>query len=385
MATCFLFIEPIDLAEVDQFWFVRLDDAGEVDLPLALYTSEDIKNMQVGHETVVVLPASVVSLHRLELPKLSARKAREAIPYALEEELAEPVAELHIAFDRDAQNDRVYRIVVINRLRLRACMNELRALAIAFDAITIDWFALRPGEVCATVSDVLVDQGSLMGALSPLLATQYLKVHPDITAGFTFDDSVMALEDFDPVVHEGSYRLFVAKRLQKGGYINLCQGDFQHQTHDQGRALWYGVSAVLFGVWFVSVLGMNALTLYRLHIKQDRLDAQIAKHYRIFFPEAAQVISPRFRIERLLSQTKAAPQDVFWMLFDKLAHVVASSPLEIEQIRFRDQTLWVSVVAQDFALLEVFEQKLKKAHVSVRQTQARTQNNQVTATLELHV
>jgi len=385
VATCFLFLEPTEIAQIEQLWAVRLDDAGEVDLPLASYTFEEIKSMQVGSQTVVVLPASVASLHRLELPKLSSRKAREAIPYALEEELAEPVTELHVAFNRDTQGDGQYRIVVINRLRLRAWMNEFEALELAFDAITLDWFAVHPGEVCATATDLLVHQDAVIGALSPLLATQYLKAHPEAMTGFTFDDSEVSLQQLELAAHEGSYRLFVAKRLLDGDYINLCQGSFQRSAHGKGGGLWYGVCALLIGAWFVSVLGMNAVALHRLHTKQDVLDAQIAKHYHVFFPEAKQVISPRFRIERLLSQTSAAPHDSFWMLFDALANVVVSNPLEIEQLRFRDQTLWVNVVARDFALLEAFEQQLKKAKVGVKQTQARTRDNQVTATLELRL
>lgn len=385
MATCFLFFDATDMAQIEQLWAVRLDDAGEVDIPLAVYTSEEIKNIQPGAQTVVVLPTSVASLHRLELPKLSARKAREAIPYALEEELAEPVTSLHIAFDRETHTAGKYRVVVLNRLRLRAWLNELETLDIVFDAVTLDWFAVRPGEVCATDSDLLVHQEAVVGALSPLLATQYLKTQQEAMSGFAFDDSEASLQQFDLAAHAGSYRLFVAKRLLDDGYIDLCQGNFQHSTQGVGSIRWYGVCALLLSVWFVSVLGINAVALYRLHEKQAVLDVQIAKHYHVFFPEAKQVISPRFRIARLLGQTSSTPQDSFWILFDVLAGVVKAHPLDIEQIRFRDQTLWVNVLARDFALLEVFEQQLKKEKIIVKQTQASTRNSQVSATLELHL
>jgi len=385
VATCFLFFDVTDLAQTEQLWAVRLDDAGDVDVPLAAYTPEEIKTMQAGMHTVVVLPTSVVSLHRLELPKLSVRKAREAIPYALEEELAEPVAELHVAFDREEHAPGRYRVVVVNRLRLRAWMGELEALDLQFDVITLDWFALHPGEVCVTATDMLVDQEAVLGALSPRLAEQYLKTHPGEITGCVFDDSEVSLQSADLAAHEGSYRLFVAKRLLHDGYINLCQGSFQHRVHTEGSSRWYGVCALLLGVWFVSVLGMNAFLLHRLHVKQDALDGDIAKEYHVFFPEAKQVISPRFRIERLLSQTSGTPQNAFWRLFDAVAAVVASHPLEIEQIRFRDQTLWLSVIARDFAWLETFEQQLKKAEINVKQTQASTRDNQVSATLELRL
>jgi|TARA_R110002126_G_scaffold239409_1_gene382646 general secretion pathway protein L len=388
VTTCFLFLESsIETNTVPQehLWAVRLDDAGDVDLPLAWYPIEEIKNMQMGCHTIAVLPASVASLHRLDLPKLSTRKAREAIPYALEEELAEPVGDLHVAFDRDTQRDSHYRVVIINRLRLRAWMHELDVLELAYDAITLDWFAVQSGETCATATDLLVHQDTFIGALSPLLVTQYLTVHPEARTGFTFDDSEASLQQLGLSAHEGSYRFFVAKRLLAGRYINLCQGAFQHRTHDKVGSLWYGICGGLLAAWFVSVLGMNAVALHRLETKQAGLDQQIAKHYHVFFPDAKQVISPRFRIERLLNQTGAAPHDSFWMLFDALANVVALNPLDIENLRFRDQTLWVSVVAQDFAFLDAFEQKLQKLQVRVKQTQAKTRDNQVTAILELRL
>ncbi|NCT56363.1 MAG: general secretion pathway protein GspL [Legionella sp.] len=387
MATCFLFVDTADTraAQVESFWAVRLDDAGEVDLPLASYTVEEIQNMQRGHQTVVVLPASVVSLHRLELPKLSSRKAREAIPYALEEELAAPVGELHVAFDSDTRLNNTYRVVVINRLRLRAWMHELKALELVFDEITLDWFALLPGEACATSTDLLVHHDGVLGALSPLLAASYVQTYPDARAGWVFDDSATSLKQLKLDVHEGSYRLFVAKRLLTERYINLCQGTFQHRVQDKQGLRWYGLCGVLLLTWFLSVLGIHALTLHRLHTKQEALDAQIAQHYHVFFPEAKQVISPRFRIERLLNQTGGASHDAFWLLFDAFANVAESNPLDIENIRFRDETLWVSLMAPDFSVLEAFEQRLKKSDVHVKQTQARTRDNQVIATLELRL
>lgn len=387
MATCFLFFDTVDTSaeHVERFWAVRLDDAGEVDLPLASYAVEEIQTMQAGHQTVVVLPTSVVSLHRLELPKLSSRKAREAIPYALEEELASPVSELHVAFDNDTHLNNTYRVVVINRLRLRAWMQELEALNIVFDAITLDWFALLSGEVCATATDLLVHQDGVLGALSPLLAASYVQTHPAAHTGLMFDDSETSLKQLKFVPHAGSYRLFVAKRLQTKHYINLCQGSFQRRTQNKQGLRWYGLCGVLLLAWFVSVLSFHALALHRLHTKEEAIDKQIAQHYHVFFPEAKQVISPRFRIERLLNQAGAASHDTFWILFDAFATVAETNPLDLENVRFRDDTLWVSVVAPDFSVLESFEQRLKKSAIRVNQTQARTRDNQVTATLELRL
>ena len=385
MNTCFLFLNASDTLLPERFWFVRLDAQGDVDIPLALHTSEEIKALQLNARTVVVLPTSVASIHALMLPKLSSRKAREAIPYALEEELAEAVADVHVAFEQDTQDVGQYRVVVLNKLRLRTWINAFEDQGILFDAMTLDWFALARGEVCATDTDLLVYQETVCGALSPLLAVHYLKTQVDEVVGFSFDDSAEALCELGLLKSEGSYRLFVAKRLQETSFLNVCQGDFQRVTHANTQGRWYALAAVLLGVWFVSVLGTHGFLLHKLHVKEKAIDAEIAGIYHGFFPDAERVISPRFRVESILKGKNSNKASAYWSLLDSLALVFKSHPLDVEHIQFRDETLWVRVVAQNFAKLEAFEQALKNHHLEVKQTEASTRDNRVVSTLELRV
>jgi general secretion pathway protein L len=385
VSTCFLFLNASDVVLPERLWAVRLDAQGDVDVPLALHTSEEIKALQLNARTVVVLPTSVASIHALMLPKLSSRKAREAIPYALEEELAEAVTDVHVAFEQDTQDAGQYRVVVLNKLRLSTWIHALEEQGILFDAITLDWFALTPGELCATDTDLLVHQQTVSGALSPLLAIQYLKTHVNEVVGFSFDDSAEALCALGFLKSAGSYRLFVAKRLQEHTFLNLCQGEFQRTSQKSTQVRWYAFSALLFGVWFVSVLGVNGFLFHKLHTKEKAVDAEIAGIYHVFFPDAERVISPRFRVERVLKGKNVNKTSSYWSLLDTLALVFKSHPLDIEHIQFRDETLWVRVVAQNFSKLEAFEQALGKHHLEVKQTEASTRDNRVVSTLELRV
>ena len=74
MSTFFIFFDSAnytpDADLPEQLWAVRLDDSGEVDVALSEHTPEAIQTMQEGARTVVVLPASVASIHLLNLPKL---------------------------------------------------------------------------------------------------------------------------------------------------------------------------------------------------------------------------------------------------------------------------------------------------------------------------
>ncbi len=392
MSHCFIFFDAAHYQPNGDFpealWAVRLDDEGGVDIALSEHTLEDIQEMQQGAETIVVLPASVASIHLLDLPKLSMRKAREAIPYALEEALAEPVQELQIAFDRDEENPLQYRVVAVNKLRLATWISALGAAGLGFDALTLDWCALESREACATDTDLLVSVDAVTktanGALSPMLAKAYMKAENELS-GFSFDDSLSELRFANFSETTGSYRLFIATRLLSIPFLNLCQGDFQRKSLGRGRTYWYAVCGALLGVWFLSVLGVNGILLHQLHAKEALVDEEIKTLYFTFFPEATQVISPRFRIERLLQQNTGGEVSPFWTLLDKFSKVVSIHPLEVEHFQFHDEHISVNLIAGNFAELEAFEDQLKKQGVSVKQIEASTRDEQVVSTLELQL
>ncbi|MDF1677623.1 MAG: type II secretion system protein GspL [Legionellaceae bacterium] len=374
----------------EQLWATRLDDAGEVDIALSEQTPEAISAMQEGIRTVIVLPASVASIHFLDLPKLSARKAREAIPYAIEEALAEPVQEVQVAFERDAVHPLRYHVAVLNKLRLNSWISALDALGINFDAITLDWCALKPGDVCATDTDLLVYDGeegdALNGALSPQAVSMYMQAKQNTSfSGVVFDDSAASLHIPGLTETAGSYRLFIATHLLKQPFLNLCQGDFQRTKQGKKSRYWYVLCGSLFAVWFLSVLGMNMFMLHALKGKEKLVGEKIETIYRSFFPEATQVISPRFRVEQLLKRDVSKEESSFWMLLDKLSIVFSKHPLEVQEIRFRDQMISVSLIAESFAALESFEAALKEKAVNVKQVEASTRDNQVVSTLELQL
>jgi general secretion pathway protein L len=165
--------------------------------------------------------------------------------------------------------------------------------------------------------------------------------------------------------------------------MNLCQGDLQHDNRQQSNQFWYRICAVLSGVMLVSVLLFKLAYLHALTTKTTDIDKKIAVIYHQFFPEAKQVISPKFRIGQLLSvgasHNKAS---VLWVLLDKLAQSYKDSS-SIEQFHFQNQVLSVTLVSPNFAALEKLQQQLQQLNVKVTQAQAASHDGKVKAILEL--
>lgn len=381
VATCFIFTEVLD---EEHCLCLRMAENGQVEAPLAVRSMSEVKALQVEARTIVVVPTASSGLYEVDLPRLSERKARAAIPFALEEQLAQNVTTLHFSFDKlDYQNNR-YLVIVTDKQFLMDLLARLDDLDLDFDLMTLDWFALNPYEAFLTASGMLIFDDSFKGALSGELATLYLSQKQEDTALKTFNDTSMKI-DSKAVTHlDCISSQWIAERLMKATMINLCQGDMQRGTRQQVSKFWYKACGVVLLVWLISILIMNAFYLHALSSRVKRVDDKIAALYHEFFPHAEQIISPKFRIGQLLktglSNGGAA---TLWILLDKLSQAVKGGSYTINEFRFQNQMLSVILTSKNFADLETLQLRLQRSTVKVRQAQASSHEQQVIATMEL--
>ncbi len=380
MATCFLFLDAL---EPEGFLCLHLNDSHAVDAPFMRRTADEIIALQANSKTIVVIPTGFASIVRLALPWFGERKAREALPFALEEELASPVSELHFAFDRAHYQAGAYCVVVVNKLLLQQWLDALKAQRIVFDTMTLDWFALNEGEALITDNSLLVYDVELWGSLSPELAEIFLNQSQDLS-GYVFSDSVPMTTQPNWTYSDDVYASFVAKRLANQSILNVCQGDFKHEAKKNTRlAPWYYGAGLLFGLWIIIFLSLDLFKLYRLASQEKVYDQKISSIYHTFFPEATEVVQPKMRIEALLKSNAFIEQGGFWSVLASLSLAFHADEIEIKSISFQGDVTLLTLVSQNFTVLEKFEEQLRRSHVQVKQIDASTHIKEVHVTLEL--
>lgn len=382
MATCFLFTQH---GTEEQYLTLRLDEQGRLDAPLERRTVDAFKALQLNASTVVVLPTEQCSLHQVELPWLNDRKARAAIPYALEEQLAQSVTTVHIAFEPKYYVNNQYLVAVLDKPYLVDLMARLDDLGVDFDCITLDWFALQANEGCVSETSLLIRDELFQGALSAEPAALYLANRSNDFPIVAFKDSLPALNEASFTRLDASFYPWAASRIWKAPAFNLCQGACQHTHSKTSNTRWYQASLVLAGVWFLSVLVFNALMLHRLNSDIAVLDQKTTVIYHLFFPNAKQMISPKFRVTQLLNTANASQDAALWPLLDALAGAINDKQVTIERLHYQNKTLSVTLNGEDFAALEALQQRLQQAHHQVTQAEAVSHENRVHATLELRL
>lgn len=387
MHTLFLFFKHFD---GETCFCLLLDENRRVVAPSERRTIEEIKNLQSNAKTIIVLPASSANLHQVTLPSLREAKARAAIPYALEDEIADPVDNLHFAFDKEYYQNNTYLVVVIDKDLMQSHIDLLTSLKIDFDLMTLDWFALKDHESFVVEDDLLINDTAFRGSLSIDLLTNYLKVKEIETPILIFNDSV-------PMINEASFTkidsrsyIFLAERLLEHKAINLCQGEFQNDKKQMAVRRWHWALLGLAVASFLVFILTNACEIWFLSRHIDKIDRNIAVIYHEFFPHAEVIISPKFRIEQLLKNKETNLRAPFWNLLSKLSHAVAKvdkampkSSLIISELKFQNNILTVTLACRDFSSLEGFQKILQQEELSVHQINAATHNDKVVATLEL--
>ncbi|PJD95200.1 MAG: general secretion pathway protein GspL [Legionella sp.] len=377
MDTCYLFTQYLN--ESGCFCLKLAADGSLLNEPQQLLFDE-IQQLQHHAQTVLVEPCSQVSLISLSLSWLSDNKARVAIPYALEDKLAQPVDRLHFAFDKLRYHNNTYLITVIDKSRMHYLMKQMAHHQIAYDMITVDWFALEEGQLCVNGTSLLINQDHFKGSLTGSLALTYMIQHPEV-APLLFKNNQLITHPEKEASDELSY-LWLARQLLKNKPLNLCQGEMQHGNALDWFKRGYLIAASLAAFWLISILLIQTLSLHSLNNKINDIDQQIAVIYHQFFPQAKQVISPKFRIEQVLGATEAKEQNQFWFLMNALAKTIKNSEIKVEQLKYQNKILSITLLSPDFGHLESLENALKQ-QVQVRQTEASTHEQQVIATLEL--
>lgn len=365
MSIAYLFISSL---KDGQALSLRLDEQGQIDQQLALRSLDDYRDMAKEAKSIIILPSNKASIHLIELPKLSDNKARAALPFALEESLAQPVDELHFAFKQMPKDAQQYCVIVLDKHYFAECYQTLLDNLVPITEITLDWSALKANESCQTPDYLLIQHPLINGAINTNLmkdTAEFQCEHQE-----KFENSEQACQ-------------FIAKRLFEQPCINLCQGEFQLKQQKNDYRSWYKTAAISALICLCSFILSKGVLLWQLNHKIKTIDTDITKSYQHFFPDAKQVINPRFRISALLSEQDNQSTQGLWPVLLKLESAFNSKQLTVSSLQWRQNRLSITLLSPNFKTLETLQNKLQNTGLKVAQTQATTKNEQVQATLEL--
>lgn len=361
---------------------------------------EEALMLAVHRRVVVIVPGSDVLLSEVNLAIRQPAKLLQAVPYALEDQLAEDPDDLHFAVGARTADGRT-PVAIVAR-------NKMDAWLAPFRAARVELAAVVPETLCIPY------QTAASGpAWSVLLDGTHALVRSGIGAGFNCDSA--ALPDFialsaDPaklatelyrvgnteipagfkptVKHDIEHALSALRRgADQPGVINLLQGSFAARGNYQR---WWGplrlTAALAAGYIGLSLLVSGAENL-KLRYARNQLDASIEASFNRLFPEITRIVDPRAQAEQAVSQLRkgGAVGSLFELMQVLTASLKTVSGFQLQELQLREGALYISLIGRDIQSLEALRgyfERQPRWKFEVQSANASSEGVQVRASLE---
>jgi general secretion pathway protein L len=330
-----------------------------------------------GRRVVVLIPGAEVLLTDVKIPGANRQRVSRAVPFALEEQLADDVEELHFAIGK-AQAVGEYPVAIVARERMDHWTARLREAALFVEQMIPETLLLPCEEGKWTVlidrSGALVRTGPYSGFTSDIDNLGTL-----LSGALSSGDEelpqlyVLVADRAMPPELNGMEAELRMERLHgeplellADGYVpvpplDLLQGRYGRKE-ELGRLWrpWRATAALLLiGV----VLGIVTLGVeyWQLRTEQARLTARIDELYRQTFP-GRKLVNARVQMQQQLEQLqrgKGGGGEQFLSLLAKTGEVLVRMPgVDLNAVSFRAGRLDLDLSARDLQMLDQLKQAL---------------------------
>lgn len=342
----------------------------------------DAAGLAPGRKVIVFVPGTDVLLAEPVLPLKSGAKLMQVVPFALEEQLASDVEDLHFAIGkRDGAAGTP--VAVVSRDNMDLWLAKLRGAGIQPEAIYAETAALP---VTANGVTLMVD-GARVYVRRETTPGAVLDVEPLIEAlQLALAAGEEARENVTLYLDEDSYerdrdlfeglREFTAsldlKLLPQGPLpllatgalasppVNLLQGQYLPATQFNLSFRPWRYAALLAGTFFALHLGLKAWQYADLQRTEKELDAQIAQEFQQAVPGAPvpETLQVRKQVElRLAALRGSGPVGGIMSTLGTLGEALAQAPgTNIEALSYRDSTTDLRVLAPSVDALDRIQQ-----------------------------
>lgn len=294
--------------------------AGQTDAPgLARIVETVVPWAEDPANVVVLVPVSDVLSASCEVPGRSAAQMRRAVPYAVEEFVAEDIDTMQVASADLVRNEPV-RCLVAPRSSVEDWLAFLAEAGIQPGFLTADAMALtndenivsvlveddhalvRASEQMASVD--LPNLGEVLGSVAGGMADTVERPVLRLINATLADQQAPGLEGFEieEVPIETSVLEFLAGAFD-GQAVNLLQGDYAVKRRPTGAwSRWRPVAAAA-GVWLALGVALLAAQGFWADYQASRFRDQAVDLYRSLYGVDRVAGNPAARMRRLLGQT----------------------------------------------------------------------------------
>lgn len=358
----------------------------------------------------VLIPSTDIVLTQADVPSKQWKRIVQAVPYALEEQLAEDVEDLHFALGKREPISGDIAVAVIARRQIEAYLQQLNTIGLTPASLIPDMLAVpktTEGWSLLYLKDIVLVRTGLQTGFAieidclsialQLALTEHQANPPQQITVFTGTQAATRLTDLHalgiPIIektNDKSVLAWLAQGLIDDKPLNLLQNNYRSQ--DKIATLWrpWRLTAALLVLWGALFMAKQWIDYRQLNQQRQALNAQIEKVYRDTFPQARKIVNPRVQMEQKLKALRAegniTQDEHFLTLFNKISTPLARTPgFQIKRIDYNQRHFDIQLTVSNLQALEYLKQRLTRLDLTVEINQAISRNNQVNSRLRINI
>ncbi|HHJ11967.1 MAG TPA: hypothetical protein ENK00_02200 [Chromatiales bacterium] len=347
-------------------------------------------------ELHLLVPGERVLCRRVETPARSERELARALPYQLEDELAQDIEDLFFAFRREGRG-RV-RVLITEQRLMQAWLDgwpdtdaivDLRPDYLALPMTPDGWTLLIEDERlllctadgCGTSIEASLAQPVLHG-LAERQPPQHITAHLVGEASLPPFPWPVAVDE-----HRQPHALAVLGpgALEEPAPVNLRQGPWaparRHGRGSPAQARLALAAAIVLALG----LGLRLADLLAYRSANQQAMQEMVRIYRETFPDARRVVNPRVQLAQRLKALESASgqaDDRALGLLDALARAWQPG-LEPVSLQYREGRLELRLAADSLSRIEALRKRLQEKGVNTSLASASNEGGRTRATLRI--
>jgi general secretion pathway protein L len=387
---------PADAREMATW--IAVDDSGMRRHTMVTGQLEEAQK-DIGDRAVIVLvPAAETLTASIDIPVRGGARLLAALPFALEEQLADDVDTLHFAAGARRESG-LLPVAVVSHEKIKGWLQRLKGAGISAAKLIPENFGLAriPGtlSILAAENQVMFNDGAdtefLMQGVKPSDALAAAGVFDQIEDGDDREDGgstsaghlLVYCEASDEQQFEGDWAALrhelasvdinllpdgvlprLAITVATGAGIDLLQGHYGAKTDVAALFRPWRHAAVLFIALCVVGLGGKAVDNLRLGQEVASLQEQFSEEYRQVRPNDTQQIVDPLAIVNSIRRSLGAPEapQAFLPSMQQLGMALAANEsAQIEAISYRAGVVDVRLTAPDVATLDNIQKMISQS------------------------
>ena len=331
-----------------------------------------------NRSVILLLPASDVLLLAIDLPVKSNNQIKKALPFALEELMADEMETYHLVWHRQAKGQ-VY-VAAINREKFKTCLASFQEYGIKLAGVYAEILCLPYLENSCSLliehQNAILRTGQWLGGgieveVLPIVLDKIRQDNPDLATlqYWSASEPAQWLTELPiNLTHhtiDPSLLLLESAGTKLTGELNLLTGDFEPKnTQPVKWKKWLPALAIIL-ITALLQTGVLLNSYWQQKTELASLETKTLSLFKQTFPEIKRIVNIKVQADQQLidlqkqSTGKGSP---FMQLLYQTGQVLSVNPdFEIRQLDYINDSLQVQLNAPTISQVEQVKQQLESS------------------------